>query len=385
MKIAGDLRIVRSASTPFPRFMPTPRPTLKEIARRAGLAISTVSLALRDDPSISAQTRAKVQDIAVRIGYRPNPLVSALMAQLHARRPTLAASVIAFIHGWAPEEQSVANSFWHYFLLYEEGARQRADALGFALERFSYNDPEMNEPRMARILLARNVAGILVAPMAKNKSCLDLPWEHFAFAAIGETLHTPPLHRTVTNHFAGMQIALSHLRAAGYERPGFVVTRHLNDRLNHHWMGAYCAYHASLPASRRVRPLLVEDHAPAPFARWFRREKPDAVIASDTPFRRHLEALARVPEEVAYVELGLDALKPPAAGIDQEPRLVGAAAIDMIVAQLHRNERGIPDRAKTMEVGGVWIPGPTVREPKNPGLPPPAGGAATPRALAPPA
>lgn len=48
------------------------RPTLKTIARLAGLAVPTISRALNDAPDIGDDTKRKVREIASRIGYRPN-------------------------------------------------------------------------------------------------------------------------------------------------------------------------------------------------------------------------------------------------------------------------------------------------------------------------
>ncbi len=337
---------------------------MKQIAHRAGVAISTVSMALRNDPSIPERTRQRIANLAEEMGYRPNPLVSALMSQLHKGLPSRNAPVIAMLHGWTRNPQLPIDPhqmFWRFSQLYERGARRRAEALGYGLEKFNYREPGMTQARLTKVLLTRNIAGLLIAPLPCGGFRLELPWEHFAAASIGETLHDPLLHRAVTNHFAGMQIALEHLRAAGFHRIGFAITRELNDRLNHHWLGAFAAFNESLPTARRVRPCLLEKVEAGTFERWFRREKPDALIASETLVRRCLEQVARVPEEVAFAELGVDRHKPAAAGIDQEAELVGTAAIDLIVAQLHRNERGIPERAKTLEIGGVWVDGPTVK------------------------
>lgn len=51
---------------------PRERPTLKTIARLAGLAVPTVSRALGDAPDIGEETKRRVKEIAQRIGYRPN-------------------------------------------------------------------------------------------------------------------------------------------------------------------------------------------------------------------------------------------------------------------------------------------------------------------------
>ncbi|MDF3604896.1 LacI family transcriptional regulator [Paracoccus sp. DMF-8] len=48
------------------------RPTLRSVAAQAGLAVTTVSRALADDPRIAAETRRRVQDIAQQVGYSPN-------------------------------------------------------------------------------------------------------------------------------------------------------------------------------------------------------------------------------------------------------------------------------------------------------------------------
>jgi LacI family transcriptional regulator len=48
------------------------RPTLKTIAAETGLAIATVSRALKDAPDIGEATKQRVRETALRLGYRPN-------------------------------------------------------------------------------------------------------------------------------------------------------------------------------------------------------------------------------------------------------------------------------------------------------------------------
>ncbi|MBC2837384.1 LacI family DNA-binding transcriptional regulator [Paragemmobacter straminiformis] len=48
------------------------RPTLKTIAAETGLAIATVSRALKDAPDIGEETKRRVREAAARLGYRPN-------------------------------------------------------------------------------------------------------------------------------------------------------------------------------------------------------------------------------------------------------------------------------------------------------------------------
>ncbi len=48
------------------------RPTLKTIASLTGLAVATVSRALKDAPDIAEETKRRVREVAERVGYRPN-------------------------------------------------------------------------------------------------------------------------------------------------------------------------------------------------------------------------------------------------------------------------------------------------------------------------
>lgn len=52
--------------------------TLHDVAREAGVAVSTVSRALNQPERISAPTRAHVQEVARQLGYRPNRIARAL-------------------------------------------------------------------------------------------------------------------------------------------------------------------------------------------------------------------------------------------------------------------------------------------------------------------
>jgi LacI family transcriptional regulator len=48
------------------------RPTLKTVAAETGLAVATVSRALKDAPDIGVETKRRVREAAERLGYRPN-------------------------------------------------------------------------------------------------------------------------------------------------------------------------------------------------------------------------------------------------------------------------------------------------------------------------
>ncbi|MFI5668714.1 LacI family DNA-binding transcriptional regulator [Streptomyces sp. NPDC051704] len=57
------------------------RPTIKDIARRAGVSESAVSFALNDRPGVSQDTRARIRGVAEELGWQPNSAARALSGE----------------------------------------------------------------------------------------------------------------------------------------------------------------------------------------------------------------------------------------------------------------------------------------------------------------
>ena len=54
------------------------KPTLKDLAEKLGLSISTVSRALQDNPNINERTKISVKKLAKELGYYPHALAKSL-------------------------------------------------------------------------------------------------------------------------------------------------------------------------------------------------------------------------------------------------------------------------------------------------------------------
>ncbi|WP_327133830.1 LacI family transcriptional regulator [Streptomyces sp. NBC_01343] len=57
------------------------RPTIKDIARRAGVSESAVSFALNDRPGVSKDTRTRIREVAEELGWQPNSAARALSGE----------------------------------------------------------------------------------------------------------------------------------------------------------------------------------------------------------------------------------------------------------------------------------------------------------------
>ena len=59
--------------------------SIKEVAKHAGVAISTVSKVLNGYPNVSEETKKKVQDAIKELNYIPNSIAAALSSKQFGR------------------------------------------------------------------------------------------------------------------------------------------------------------------------------------------------------------------------------------------------------------------------------------------------------------
>ncbi len=70
----------------------------------------------------------------------------------------------------------------------------------------------------------------------------------------------------------------------------------------------------------------------------------------------------KIPAQIGFATLAASARDVPhLAGVDERPADVGVSAIDLLVAQLQREEFGLPVTRRLLIAEGSWIPGGTVR------------------------
>jgi len=323
-----------------------PIPTIRQLAVLTGVSRTTVSLALRNHPSLPADTRARIQKIAAAHGYKQDPLVSSLMAQLRTSRAQRAVERIAYFTTWDTRDgwRRPGNEN-NYFL----GACERAAKLGYELEHIWAREPGVTTARLSKILYTRAIRGIILAS-----------------AAISHTLVRPLVHRASHAHYNGMFLALRHLRHHGYRRIGFATRLEQSERVGSSWLAALLVYQQSIPEAQRIPPLLspVPTNAgmdSAAFKKWYRAHLPDVVISNLSDPLRLLQGMGlHVPEDVGYASLDLTTKDDPWSGIDQQAMEVGAAAVDQVVTQLQNNEFGLPKYPKTVYMDGLWRDGNTL-------------------------
>lgn len=348
--------------TRMPR-LPTPadsiRPTQRDVAIHAGVTQATVSLALSNRSDVSPETRARIQAIARSIGYSPDPYLTGLSAYRKTRRPPPLQATLAWLSNYDPGET------WRKFPAfrgYHQGALTRASELGYRLEEHSLRTEGMTCARLEQILHARNIGGLLLAPQPRPGVKLDFPFGRFSAVTFGYTLEAPRLHMVTLHQFRSMETAFRQLIAMGYRRPGLALARDSDLRADRNWSAAFWSEQRELPRPQRVPLLLGQPLVKENFLRWYRRYKPDVVLAIWPEVHGWLvEAGEKVPDDVGFALLTVPDEGAYFSGIWENPRVIGAKAVEFLIDLIHRNERGQPEVPLSQLVDGTWLDGQTVR------------------------
>ncbi|EIQ00672.1 transcriptional regulator [Opitutaceae bacterium TAV1] len=333
------------------------RVTLKDIACRAGVDPSAVSMALRNHPRISVATRARLQALAREMGYKQDALLSALSR--HRSAPG-SKSVIAWLDNHDTGGELSHYSFYHEVLA---GAHARAEELGFVLEKFLLNAPGMTTARLHTILRTRQIRGVLVAPQPQGKPAIEMHWEEFTPVTVGHGLQHPRLHSVSPNQYRQMRMMLAAIRALGYRRIGLYIDTMFDMRCDNHWQAGFRMEYHRLPVCDRV-PVLSYDgpgkRNPAELAAWIRKHRPEVIIIGG-----NTEAELSVPPGIEVVYHTVFSSEPERAGINENGFLVGATTVEVLVGMLARSESGIPLHPQRVLIEGFWQPGNL--KPKNTG------------------
>lgn len=337
----------------------SPRVTIRDIAEKANLHFTTVSLALRNSPRLKAETREKIQKLAEAMGYRPDPMLAALNAYRQSRQPVHFQAALAWIHNWEnPKDLYNCEEFRLYFL----GAREQAQTRGYKLEEFWLKEPGMNIERLHRILRARNIVGALLAPQASANVFLDLKYEELAAVAFGYSMQPAVLDLITNHHPHTLSMLLERMFAMGYRRIGLCVPREWDYKVDRAWHSGILlaqAEHPELAGIPIYWNVWNETRADGIKA-WIRAHRLDAVVSHNEMLAVLQNAGVRIPTDLGFASLFVGENETHLSGVHQNDRLIGKKAVDMVIDMLHRGETGVPETPVRMLVEGRWNPGQTL-------------------------
>ena len=138
--------------------IPTPHPTLADVASIAGVSIKTASRVLNDSINVAPETAEKVRHAAAQVGYRSNRIARELRG---GSLSNLIGMVIS----------DLANPFYAGLAA---GAEERLSEAGLDLIIATARDDEQKEKVLIESLLERRVRGLVIVPSGEDYSYLSI-------------------------------------------------------------------------------------------------------------------------------------------------------------------------------------------------------------------
>jgi LacI family transcriptional regulator len=182
------------------------RPTMKDVASRAGVALKTVSRVVNGEPGVTPETARRVLGAIKDLGFRRNE-----SARLLRTGRTATLGFIA--DNWADPDSAAAY----------QGVEEIAGQHGYLFYTGSTGDDLDREERLALSMCARRVDGLVIIPTQGSHDYLVAELE--AGVAAVFVLRPPSLPNAdavLPDLRGGARTAVAHLLAHGHRRIGIV-------------------------------------------------------------------------------------------------------------------------------------------------------------------
>ncbi|MEU5239152.1 LacI family DNA-binding transcriptional regulator [Streptomyces lydicus] len=273
---------------------PARRPTIKDIARRAGVSESAVSFALNDRPGVSQDTRARVRRVAEELGWQANSAARALSGEragalgLVLARPAQTLGVESFFLQLVSGIQEVlsARKIALLFQVVEDLGTECALYRRWWAERrvdgVLVVDPRTEDPR-PELLTALGLPAVVIGGPAAPAAVAPHPDAAAPAVPPPDAAAQPPLATVWADDAKAMARILDHLYGLGHRRIVHV---------------------AGLPGlahtERRIRSLRTEAALRGLDARHVRSVTTDYSDAEGAEATRRLLDDARPPTAIIY-------------------------------------------------------------------------------------
>jgi LacI family transcriptional regulator len=307
------------------------QPTMRDVAGRAHVSLSTVSRVVNGDPAVAPALAQRVRATIAELDYRRDLTASSL------RRADRATTSIGLVF------DDLANPF---FAAVQRGVEEVARMRGVLALAGSTDDQVQRERELVEAFLARRVDGIVVAPVSSDQSHLA---REASTGAPVVFVDRPPegLDADVVtiDNVAAARSGVEHLIASGHRRIAFIGSRrHISssrDRLLGYRTALELAnvpfdeslvrldVHGATVAAAEVDALLDRDEPPTALFTAQNQITTGAVLAL-----RRRNASRRIAV-VGFDDLELaSALDPPLTVVSQDPLALGRTAAELLFARI---------------------------------------------------
>jgi DNA-binding LacI/PurR family transcriptional regulator len=307
----------------------TARPTMRDVARAAGVSPMTVSRVVNGEASVMPETAAKVERAIRRLGFQRNDAARRLRRK---GQPTQTIGLLV---------DDLANPFFAALAAaVEDAARQH----NYVVLIGSSNDSLRREREVVAAFCARQVDGLIVVPVAGSHRflaeelargtkvvCVDRPADGLA------------VDKVLVDNRAGARRAVRHLLDQGHRRIGYLGDREDIWTIQERYAGFHDAFAdvGTEPDPRLVRHGPRSRAAAAELASSLLSlaDPPTALFTTtDLITMGAIDALQGEADRVALIgfdEFALaDKVSPPVTVVAQDPVALGATAAQLLFSRI---------------------------------------------------
>jgi DNA-binding LacI/PurR family transcriptional regulator len=177
------------------------KPTMDDVARRAGVSRALVSLVMHRSPKVSATSRQAVLDAAAELGYRPNLIARNLASK---RTSTLGLLI-----------NDLNNP---YFPGVVDGVRAAALRHGYRVLLSSSFDDEHDDATPLDMLIDYRVDGVILTGTRIDPSAIERAAESVPTVVVSWPLDSANVDTVNNDDHRGAELAVEHLIALGHRR-----------------------------------------------------------------------------------------------------------------------------------------------------------------------
>jgi LacI family transcriptional regulator len=311
------------------------RPGMREVAERAGVAMSSVSRVLSGHPDVSPKMRRVVMAAVAELGYQPD-----MLAQGLRRGKT-------FSVGFTVSD--IANPVLAGIIT---GAEKRLRRAGYSLLLTnSEGNPELDVEHIS-LLERRRVDGLILSLAEENHPDTVAALRQLSVPVVLVDRDVPTgvkARCAAFDHALGMRAATAHLLALGHrrfaliaggpERPARERRRAVEDTLAAARDGATCTVYSGEFSVEHGRRATVEILEASP--------RPTAIIAGGNMLMQGAllalrDAGIRLGADLSFVgsdDLAIaEVYEPPIAVVRRDIPTIGVAAAELLLADLEAGE-----------------------------------------------
>jgi LacI family transcriptional regulator len=316
------------------------RPTLKDVAARAGVSHGMAGRVLGNYGSFSKATQQKVRAAARAVHYSPNVIAKALKTRLTKTAGVLITDITA--------------SFWTTIV---RGIQDRAARDGYSIIVCNSDEESHSEKASLTTLVERSIDGLIICPTVGNHSYLKklsrggTPLVLVDRKVAG--INSPSIR---VDNRAGARDAVSYLASLGHRRIAIIGGLDGVETSEERYAGyveALEEHHIGLQASLVKSARYLQDKSFEATQELLRlKGRPTAIFVCNETMasgciRALKEARVRIPQDISLVTFDdtvwSEYISPPITCVSQPSYTMGMLAFDYLLNQiLDRNKKSKP-------------------------------------------